>query len=505
MPILSKLAAPRLSPSIVISLGALIAIGAFLGRYPIFGLALFGTVALFVVAAFVFRKLAQVEVWQLLSLLALMGYVVLNYGFANLAFHLGGIPIIIGHSMMLGALVIVAFRHRPLFVKSLRDPAVLCILILIVLAVFRLCFDVAQFGLYAIRDASMFTEGIFLVLGFMWAMARRTSDILVKWLMIVFALNFVYVCSFPFSEELMAWSPKTGIFLEVPLLGVYAGNDPYLLAGSLFCLLVGKQAVNWSRRALVSFAVVQLLGLSVLQARSEYLSLVVCLCILALFGQVRKCGELICALSLAMTVLLLLTSVFGLELTGRVGPVNLTFLREHASSLLGQRDAPAAGTIDDRRDWYGEVWGRLRSDSTALLFGEGFGKPLIDWYSAPGVATRQPHNSHLSVLARMGIVGAVVWLAFHYSILRRFAHAFRARAHVEPKLFALVMWLFLLYVILTIEMSVQPGLEFSNGAIPFYFFMGFALGLIRFRLGAHRLETRVSRTSIALPIAQSSL
>lgn len=45
-------------------------------------------------------------IWQILSLLALTGYVVLSYGFANWVFRLGGVPFPIGHLLAFGALLI---------------------------------------------------------------------------------------------------------------------------------------------------------------------------------------------------------------------------------------------------------------------------------------------------------------------------------------------------------------------------------------------------------------
>lgn len=483
-----------MNPSVIGMLGAFIVLGALLGKYPLASLLSIGAIALFILLVFLARKLAQIELWQVLTLGALTGLVVLNYGFANLALHAGGVPIIIGHSLMLSALGLAAFRHRRLFVKALRDPAMRCILLLIGMALFRLLFDVPQFGLYAVRDASMFTEGIFMLLGLVWGMEKRNTSIMLKWLMILFVLNLIYTCMFPLGDTVRDWSPKSGIFLEVPVLGEFSGNSIYLLAGSLFCILLGRQAVKWPRFVLLGLALMQLLALAMLQARADYLALAVCLCVLALSGQIRKCAELMAAVSLALVALLLLTSVFGLALSGRVGPVNLTFLGEHMSSLLGKRYAPAAGSIDDRLDWYDEVWGRLRSNPTALVLGEGFGKPLIDVYDAPGVATRQPHNSHLSVLARMGALGLVVWAGFHLSLLKRFTRAFYARAYLDDKSFTLVLWLFLLYLILMIDMSVQPGLEFSFGAIPFYFLMGFALGVISFQLNGipNATKSRIS-------------
>jgi O-antigen ligase len=137
--------------------------------------------------------------------------------------------------------------------------------------------------------------------------------------------------------------------------------------------------------------------------------------------------------------------------------------------------------------WYSEVWERARSTPTNLLVGEGFGKPLLEHtVTKQGVAVRQPHNTHLSVLARLGLVGVAFWMLFHFLLVRRFVHVLRRRGQLDKKHSDLMLWLFIFYILFMLVTSVQPYLEFSYGAIPFYFLTGFALGIMRSPLSAPR-------------------
>jgi hypothetical protein len=347
--------------------------------------------------------------------------------------------------------------------------------------VMRLFIDIPSYGLYAVRDASMFLETTFLLLGFVWAKEKRSVDSLMKWLMVIFAANTIYSYLFPWAEALAELSPKSGIFLEVPLLGTYGGNDTYLLVGALYCVLVARYAVSLPRWILLLLAAVQLLGTAILQARTVYLGLFVCLIVILLVGEIRAFIQLTTSIGTGMLAIMLMTSVVGLEFTGRVGPVRLDFLKEHARSLFGDPNAPAAGTISDRMDWYHDVLSQVGSGTGSLFFGTGFGRPLIDFSVPAGVAVRQPHNSHLSVLARLGAVGFAVWVFLHILIVKAFVYALWARRGLNPGISAMILWLFLFYIVVMIDATVQPGLEFSNGAIPVYFLMGFALGVIRLR------------------------
>ena len=52
------------------------------------------------------------ELWQVIALTALSGYVVLNYGVDNLAIHLGGFPILVAYGMMYASLALAVVAHR---------------------------------------------------------------------------------------------------------------------------------------------------------------------------------------------------------------------------------------------------------------------------------------------------------------------------------------------------------------------------------------------------------
>jgi NhaP-type Na+/H+ or K+/H+ antiporter len=175
-------------------------------------------------------------------------------------------------------------------------------------------------------------------------------------------------------------------------------------------------------------------------------------------------------------------SMFGVTIPGRVGPVDMSFITEHAATIfMVNRQTARWDTDDDRLGWYAQVWQGLTASPANLVWGSGFGEPLIDFAStrgaAAGVVVRQPHNSSLSVLARLGLTGLAVWLLFHFFVLRSFLRGLQARSSLDDLSADLLLWLLFLYLLFMITTSVQPLLEFSHGAVPFFFLMGFALGM----------------------------
>ena len=80
--------------------------------------------------------------------------------------------------------------------------------------------------------------------------------------------------------------------------------------------------------------------------------------------------------------------------------------------------APEEGENANTANWRLELWGEVWSDVVGFergIAGFGFGESLADRYDKSDtrfeeeLRLRNPHNSHLSVLARMGVTGAVLW------------------------------------------------------------------------------------------------
>jgi len=377
----------------------------------------------------------------------------------------------------------------------------LCLLALLLLAFLHLVLDVPSHGLWAIRDASMFFDGIFLVLGLLWAMKEISAVPLMKWLTIVFFVNLIYSFTFPLSESITTWSPKSGVFLHVPLFGNYRGTGIFLLLGALFYMFLARYVVRWPHWMVLFLAMAQLFGLAIHQARALYVALAVILIIFVLLGETGKSAKLLLLLSPAFVALLLLTTL-GIEIEGRIGPVKADFLKEHVRSISGAEGTPGS-SLEGRINWYGDVFQHIRSHP---LLGEGFGTVLVDFNSIDpntGATVRHPHNSSIDILARLGAIGLLPWVLFHLFVLKRFFHAFRQRRYCDKQLSDFILWLFLVYVIFMIEASVEGTFEVATGSIPFYFFVGLALGLIRYRV-PHAKEKQLPRAA-SMPAASIAL
>jgi len=459
----------------------LVVAGGVATLYPIFWLVCLAVAAMVGICWGISVILARagLESWQVVALTALSGYLVLNYGFDNLAIHLGGFPILIGYGMMYAALVLAVVARRDMVAKALHEPALLCLLGVLGLSFFHLVADIPSYGSLAFRDGTMCFDGLFVLMGLLWARNSDSPNFLTKWLMVVFVVTMVYSFTLPWGEKVWSWSPVSGVYLPVPLLGNFHGTGDILLAGALFCICVGSYVISRPRWLMPFLAVVQLLGIAITQVRRMYLGIVVVVLILVLAGEVKKFARLFVLVPAAIGVLFAVTSWGGLEISGRIGPVNLAFFKDHIRSITGAEDTP--GSDPQTRVTMGsEAFQHFRAHP---IFGEGFGQPLVSVIDGDnGTVTRTPHNSSITYLARLGAVGFAFWAAFHLCLWRRFVYAYRQRRSCDKRLYSFVLWFFLFYVLFMMSSLVESPFEYPGTAIPFYFFMGFALGLMRWHL-----------------------
>jgi hypothetical protein len=447
---------------------------------PILASTLLLVVAL-VAAHWMIRR--RMQVWQALILLALTGFIILNYGFENYVIgRVAGVPLLIGEGLMFGGLILALSRCSSRLLREfLSEPAVQCLLLLGGFTALHLALEVPRYGVLALRDASMFIEAVFVLAGFLWLQELGSIRILNQWLLLLLIANTVYSYTFPYGEQLQEMAPTSGVFQPIALLGQYQHNSEYLVAGAIFSLWLAPSVVNCPRWLLMAWAGTQLAALVLLQTRSCYVSIVVIGLLLLLlrdFGRAQQLAKLVVVGLAGMVLFVALVSILGLNLRARVVDINAESLEEHALSIFAVGDHNnRMGQDEDRIDWLEQVWEGTTATPTTFLIGQGFGEPLLKNAENEGMAVREPHNSTVGVFGRLGLIGVSIWLLFLAIMLVRFARALREPSTLDAEKKSLILWLFMFYVVQLILSTVQPSLEFSHCALPFYFLLGLGLAI----------------------------
>lgn len=165
-------------------------------------------------------------------------------------------------------------------------------------------------------------------------------------------------------------------------------------------------------------------------------------------------------------------------------PATFDQLIENVLSMFGSaEDGGLEGTKQFRLAWWGTI-----VDYTVFgehfWTGKGFGINLADddgFQSTSDGSLRAPHNSHLTVLARMGVPGFVVWIALQVAFGVGLLGATLAHRRMGNNGIAAVGATILAYwFAMMVNTSFDPYLEGPQGGIWFWSLLG--LGLVVMRL-----------------------
>jgi O-antigen ligase len=408
----------------------------------------------------------------------LVGYALLGKTFAGL----GVPPVYVGEVVLgVGLLsVLVAGRHF----RLVRTPSVYLLIAFMCWGAVRTIPYLGAYGLNALRDAVLWGYGTFALL-LAPVLIRRN---LVERIPALYARVFPWVilCA-PAWMVVSQWTGAQGI-PGTAMGAPKAGDVAVHLGGAGSFLLAGL----WVRRDSVS-------GAKWLREWGAWLALVVGL---VAMGSLTR-GGLLAAISAMLTVLILLpfkaggklllagaTAVllatvwvaWGVSLPGRESrAISPEQIAQNLGSIGGGSRADLEGTRTWRILWWNSI-----IDYTVhgqyFWTGKGFGVNLTyddGIVSNPDEPSRSPHNGHLTVLARTGVPGLVLWallqLGFALSML---AGLVRARRAGQDSRAALFVWVLAYWLAFLVNASFDVYLEGPQGGIWFWCVFAYGLALI---------------------------
>jgi hypothetical protein len=141
----------------------------------------------------------------------------------------------------------------------------------------------------------------------------------------------------------------------------------------------------------------------------------------------------------------------------------------------------AAGGVNQRRQWRDfslKLWSR---DTSTQILGIGFGHVLTDLTTAgtdgQTMIVREPHNSYVTTLSRSGIVGLVVMLSLHVSVLWICLYGYRRHYLTQRPQAAYFLGVMFYELHSLMNSWGEPHFEVAHGAVPSYFIYGTVIGL----------------------------
>ncbi|HEY2758340.1 MAG TPA: O-antigen ligase family protein [Pseudolabrys sp.] len=345
----------------------------------------------------------------MLSLL-LLGYALMGKGFAYLGFP----PLYVGEITFLTGVFV--FLRTGAFIGAFATiPA----MILTTLMVWVLLRTMPFFGLYgfdSLRDSAIIMYGgfAFIVIGLLLEDARRIDTIL-RYYGIMLASFPAIPVGFWLTKYWVDYIPR--LYGPVPIVEIGASAVGTHLAGAMVYVLIGYRKVSpiW---VIVWFAT-----LALVSATNRGATLAVVLPVsfaMLVLGRYRMMFTTVATAVAIFSVMLAIESTFGQYEEAKDSierPVSAHQIVENAKSIIGQSGHPTEGTKQWRLNW----WDVIINDTfhgPSFWTGRGFGLNLADADGFGGTGDprnphpplRSPHNAHMTLLARTGVPGAVLWL-----------------------------------------------------------------------------------------------
>lgn len=346
-------------------------------------------------------------------------------------------------------------------------------------AAVQLLIGLPEHGFWAVRDASHAIETSFIWIGFVVAASTGFLKRFSQWLRIVLNLGIFYALLYPLRDVLSQFSPKIqaagGYPVSLFFNYISAGLVPLTAATRL---LLDRVSVLGIPAVVVAGAVI-IYCVAVFQMRTTYLQLIALLMVMAAIRP-RVALQISAGMLFGFVALVILLSL-GIEITGRLGEkVSIDFLIQHFEAIWGVSGEgkvyDAARGVSQRFGWWLQIWNNLNSSASKLMFGLGYGIPLTDFYFIDDTRVREPHNSLISILARVGVVGLFffVWLqlALAQVWLRTYRWCVQNGETLWKNNLLIIGVFFMLLWILSIG---EDAFEKPYNAIVYYFLWGVVL------------------------------
>lgn len=413
--------------------------------------------------------------------IVLLGYALMGKGFA----YIGLPPLYVGEvTFFIG---IAVFARSGALVASLATlPSVVLVATMIwVLA--RTVPFVGVYGFDALRDSVIILYGgfAFIVIGLLLEDARRIDTVLRYYATLLVAFPAIPV-GFWLTKYWVDYIPKL-YGPNIPIVEIGASAVGTHLAGAAVFVLIGYRKVS------PLWVVVWLITMAMISATNRGAALAVLVPVafaMIMLGRLRS----------TLTALVAGLGLFGLLYAAEAiftqyeeakesidRPVSAHQIVENAKSIVGQSGHQTEGTKKWRLDW----WDIIINDTfhgPSFWTGRGFGLNLADAdgragpaleHGEPRAPTRSPHSAHMTLLARAGVPGLVLWslmlISWGGMMLRAMLVA-RARRHKQWADLFLFVICYVAAIIINATFDVT--LEGPMQGIWFWCLFGFGIGSV---------------------------
>jgi O-Antigen ligase len=430
------------------------------------------------------RQFAIAQVcFGIFTLILLSGYAVFGKGFAYV-----GVPSVayVGEiGLLLAIIALCSEIYRSLW-RSSTTWLIVAFMLWGSLCTFPY---VATYGLNALRDGVIWGYAIY-ALAVATTLLRldaidKVTNLYARGLRIFLIVAPIAHVIFIFANSLIPqwpWGPVDGasvLFIKSGDLAVhYAGAFPFIVFG----LSSNPLGASWMALWMLGAAPLAALGRGSLLTVAASVGLVMLLRPPLKFYFAMIIGG-VCIIFFYLTIMVV--SPNGID----PGSSNRRILSigqivDNAQSIFFKSDRTDLD-LEGTKRWRERWWDKIVDYTVYGDFfwtGKGFGINLADDDGFQGGidhSLRSPHSAHMTILARSGVPGLLLWIVLQATFaLKLFKNFLRDRRAKRSKLAALELWILLYWLGFMLNGSFDVFLEGPQGGIWFWSVFGFGLALI---------------------------
>ena len=404
--------------------------------------------------------------------LGLLGITLLGYAlFGKSWAYVGVRPVYVGEAVLLcGLPALLALRTWRGLVTL---PSFWFLLVLGTWGAFRTVPDIAVYGVDALRDAALWGYALFALLVFGSILAQPSRLVVLlsyyRWFggVFLYCVPLIWIpCRF-FAEKIpqCPWA-------DVSILTVKGGDVLIHLGGILAFFAAGLGSSLGPFRLLLLAVDVVLVGTFDRGGLLSFLLVfTLCFCLRPHDRSLRW----LCGMGVAVLLFLAITDL-QIKMPEREREISF---RQVVANVFSSFVEENMGDLEDTKQWRLDWWDDIMDYTVYGRYcwtGKGFGINLADddgYQVTEDGSLRSPHNGHLTMLARGGVPGFLLWMGALLSwvpgIVAGYVRSRRLRQHRWNALF---LFLFAYWVAFTFNGAFDVFLESPMGGIWFWTIYG---------------------------------
>ncbi|MDJ0498200.1 MAG: O-antigen ligase family protein [Acidimicrobiia bacterium] len=418
-------------------------------------------------------------------LFALAGYLFFDRAFAWI--HVPGLPLFVGELVIVLGIVALLSTNMRLGGAVRGSGAFKALIGYMSWGALLLVGRITVYGQDAIRDAALWYYGIVAV--FVVVLLNSRPARIERWVRLFGKAVPYFLIWFPIATVIDALFGDVAPVVPdstIPITAHRTGNMSVMAAAGLgFLWLVDRDNEMYSERQRVGLTVLATIAIlfAGMKNRGGFVAAAVALGVAAIFLR-RKRSE-ISMVMVGAVVVLLIVGLLGnvrIALFSDDREVSVEQLLNNLTSIVDQDAGGSRQTTTTA--WRLQIWEAVLRDVTteSPLTGFGPGPDLGERYGISGSGEeplRNPHNSHVGVLARSGFVGVGLWtvmfLIWAVELLLARSRMLVRGHRVEA---GIVVWLLVTVLAILVNAIFDPTLEGPQVAWWLWAMLGFGISLV---------------------------